>query len=258
MIRAAADAGVDIVKFQSWQAKYVKDTDPDKKRYEGLELSDDDHKFLIKECKKAGVEFLTTCFDTARIPFLKSLGLNSIKIPSYDLKETKRLRALVENFDHIFVSTGMSTQKEIEEGMKILASAKKYTIMHCVSVYPTPPEMANLKKIEWLKDRHPSVGYSDHTDGVDAPIIAMSMGVEYLEKHFTLSKYLPQELHTTADGKRPSTTHEVASEPHIFKEICQWRDKIDSMLGEGKIEILPQEKATRDKYTGRLGDSQFT
>ncbi len=253
MIQAAAEAGADIVKFQSWQAKNVADSDPDKKRYEGLELSDADHEMLIAECDRLGVEFLTACFDIERIPFLKSLGLKSIKVPSVNLKEPKLIKALVENFEHVFVATGMSTVGEIENAIKVLSDAKKYTIMHCVAIYPTPLEKANLKKLEWLKKFSSSVGYSDHTMGIEAPIVAMSMGIEYLEKHFTLSRYLPQETHTTADGSKPITTHSFASEPHEFKQICDWAKKIDVIHGDGGLEMNPEEELTRKKYTGRLG-----
>ncbi len=252
MIRAAADAGADIVKFQSWQAKNVADTDPDKKRYEKLELSDDNHLALIQECKKVGVEFLTTCFDIERIPFLKSLGLKKIKVPSVNLKEPRLLEALAKNFEHIFIATGMSNVEEIENAVKIL-SGTKYTIMHCVSVYPTPLAMANLKKIDWLKKLSPSVGYSDHTIGVEAPIVAMGMGIDYLEKHFTLSRYLPQDTHVTADGTRPITTHSIACEFHELKEICDWSKKIEKIHGDGHLEMYPEEELTRKKYTGRLG-----
>lgn len=252
MIRAAADAGADIVKFQSWQAKNVADTDPDKKRYEKLELSDDDHKILMQECEKAGVEFLTTCFDTGRIPFLKNLGLKKIKVPSINLKEPKLLEALAKNFEHIFIATGMSNVVEIENAVKILSKVK-YTIMHCVSIYPTPLEKANLEKIEWLKKISPSVGYSDHTLGIEAPIVAMGMGIDYLEKHFTLSRYLPQDTHVTADGTPPITTHAIACEPHELKEICDWSKKIVQIKGDGHLGMYPEEELTRKKYTGRLG-----
>ncbi len=252
MIRAAADAGVDIVKFQSWQAKNVADTDPDKKRYEKLELSDNDHVVLIQECEKNGVEFLTTCFDLERIPFLKSLGLKKIKVPSVNLKEPKLLEVLAKSFEHVFVATGMSSAGEIENAVKILSEVK-YTIMHCVSIYPTPLEKANLQKIDWLKKLSPSVGYSDHTLGVEAPIVAMGMGIDYLEKHFTLSRYLPQNTHTTADGSRPITTHSIACEPHELKQICDWAKRIEQIKGDGHLEMYKEEELTRKKYTGRLG-----
>lgn len=252
MIQRAAKTGVDIVKFQSWQAKNVSDNDPDKKRYESLELSDEAHYILKKECEKNGVEFLTTCYDGDRISFLKSLGLKKIKVASTDLKHFNFLKKLRDNFEEVIVSTGMSTKEEIEKAVDILKTGK-YAIMHCVSSYPCSLEKANLKKLLWLKTVADSVGYSDHTHGVDTAIFSMGMGVDYIEKHFTLDQNMSQTAHTTGKGLKPITTHMIADEPEVFEELCRWRDKYEIALGSGNLELLPEEKLTREKYTGRLG-----
>lgn len=254
MIQTASSCGADIVKFQSWQAKNVSVNDPDRKRYEHLELSDEDHFILMEECQRCGVEFLTTCFDIGRIPFLKSLGLKRIKVPSVSLKETKLLEELGKNFDHVIVSSGMSTVEEIKNAVETL-SFVDFTIMHCVAIYPTPISKANLEKINWLKKFVPSVGYSDHTLGTQVPIVAMSMGIHFLEKHFTLSRHLPQESHTTAVGSKAITTHQIACEPNELFEICQWRDFISKAKGNLRLKMYSDEIKTRKKYTGRLGQN---
>ena len=125
--------------------------------------------------------------------------------------------------------------------------------MHCVSVYPCPLEKANMRKLLWLKELTPSVGYSDHTEGIEAAVFSMGMGVKYIEKHFTIDKNMPQSAHTVGEGMKPITTHLIASEPNVFKEICDWRDKYAIALGSGSLELLEEEKITRAKYTGRLG-----
>lgn len=252
MIREAAATGVDIVKFQSWQSKNVDDTDPDKARYASLELSDEGHKILMEECEKHNVEFMTTCYDAARIPFLKSLGLKKIKVASTDLKHFDFLRELRKNFDVVMASTGMSEKEEIMEAIDILKTGE-YSIMHCVSVYPCPLEKANLGKLLWLKSLSDSVGYSDHTEGIEAPIFAMGMGANYIEKHFTLDKNMVQTPHSVGKGIKPITTHTIASEPETFRQICEWRDKYIAAVGTGSLELLPEERRTREKYTGRLG-----
>lgn len=252
MIRAAAATGVDIVKFQSWQSKNVDDSDPDKTRYASLELSDEAHYALKEECEKNGVEFATTCYDAGRIPFLKELGLKRVKVASTDLKHINFLKELRENFEEIIVSTGMSERDEVLRAIDILKGGK-YTIMHCVSVYPCPLEKANMRKLLWLKEIAGSVGYSDHTEGMEAAVFAMGMGVDYIEKHFTTDKRMQQVPHTVGRGMKPITTHMIASEPVIFKEICNWRDKYVTALGDGSFEMLPEERLTREKYTGRLG-----
>jgi sialic acid synthase SpsE len=255
MIKVAASTGVDIVKFQSWQSKNVADNDPDKERYKSLELSDEAHYILKKECKKNNVEFLTTCYDANRIEFLKQIGLKKIKLASTDLKHFKFLKKIRENFEEVIVSTGMSTKEEIEQAVEILKTGK-FTIMHCVSVYPCPLEKANLGKLLWLKTLTSEVGYSDHTKGIEAPVFAMGMGVKYIEKHFTLDCNMSQIAHTVGKGIKPITTHSIASEPNTFKLLCDWRDKYEIILGSGNLGILPEEKLTRKKYTGRLGQNK--
>jgi len=248
----AKKTGVDIVKFQSWQSKNVDNSDSDKKRYASLELSDEGHFILKNECENQGVEFLTTCYDADRIPFLKELGLKKIKVASTDLKHFNFLKKLRENFDEVIVSTGMSTKEEMEKAVDILKGGE-FTIMHCVSVYPTPPEKANMKKLLWLKTLTPHVGYSDHTHGVEAAVYALGMGVKYIEKHFTLDRSMQQESHSMGRGLKPVTTHTIANEPDVFRELCKWRDTYTTMLGTGSLELLPEELEVRKKYTGRLG-----
>nr|MBA4405232.1 hypothetical protein [Nanoarchaeum sp.] len=256
LVRAAADAGVDVVKFQSWKASDVKSTDPDKKRYEQLEFRDEWHREMIEYCNQRNVEFLTTIFDINRIDFLKSLGLDSIKVASYDLKSYRLLDALRNNFSKIYVSTGGSHPDEVAHASEVL-KGHDFTLLHCVLMYPTPLERANLSRIEWLRQYSNSVGYSDHTLGTEAAKAALTMGIDVLEKHFTLSRYLPQPTHnTTTDGKRkPTTTHEVAVEFDELKEICDYAKLANQMRGYGRIDMWDEEILSRDKYTGRLGEN---
>jgi len=252
MIREVAKTGVDIVKFQSWQAGLVKDSDPDKKRYEKYELSDEAHFILKKECERNGVEFLTTCYNVGRIPFLKKLGLKKIKVSSTNLHNKTFLKAVRDNFKEVIVSMGMSTKKEIEEAIKILKTGE-YTIMHCVSIYPTPIEKANMRKLLWLKELTKEVGYSDHVAGFEVANLAIGMGIKYLEKHFTTDKHMEQVSHSVSKISKPITTHAIADEPPVFKEIVRYRDIFAKAMGAKMIEIYPEEKATRVKYTDRFG-----
>lgn len=252
LVRAAKDCGADIVKFQSWQARNVKSSDPDKKRYEKLELSERDHFILKDYCDEVGIEFLTSIFDINRISFLKELGLKTIKVPSTKCHDYELLGELAKNFEHIILSTGMHSEEEIVRADRLL-SGVSHTLMHCTSVYPCPLQYAHLERIEWLKKITPSVGYSDHTSGTEAPFIAMSMGVDYLEKHFTLSRYLPQEKHKTRDSADAVTTHEIACEPSELREICQLAKLVQVVKGDKDELPLSEELETRKKYDGRLG-----
>ncbi len=256
MIRAAAEAGVDCVKFQSWQAKNIALSDPDKKRYEKLELSDKDHGILKSECEKWQVKFLTTVFDMERIDFLVELGLDTIKVASVDLKHTKLLKALKGKFSHIILSTGMSRPQEVQNAVDVL-KGQRITLLHCVSFYPTPIDKVNLGRMLWLKNFCESVGYSDHLAGPEAAKVAIAMGAEYVEKHFTLSRYLPQIGHQTtvqADAK-PITTHMVADEPLVFRDICEYAKFVEMAQGQGRMDMWDEEMLVRQKYTGRLGNN---
>ncbi len=256
LVRAAAEAGVDVVKFQSWRASDVKDSDPDKKRYQELEFRDEWHKEIIAYCKECGVEFLTTIFDIKRIPFLKSLGLDSVKVASYDMKSYRLLEELKKNFKKIYVSTGGSYPEEVKKAAEVL-KGHDFTMLHCVLAYPTPLEQANLAKINWLKQFTKSVGFSDHTFGTEAAKVAIAMGVDVVEKHFTLSRYMPQTLHSTSTdpNKKQTTTHEIAIEFHEMKEICDYAKLVEKIKGSGDTQPLKVEMGPREKYSGRLGNN---
>ena len=168
MIEGAAASGADWVKFQSWRAKTLPEGAPGYDFYQQAQLSDDDHRRLIAACKANNVKFLTTCFDRGRVGFLGSLGLSTIKIASPDLTSHAMLKDLRAQFDHMIVSTGMSHDKEIEETAALLKDTS-FTFLHCVSLYPTPLDRVNLSRMDWLRQFTPSVGFSDHTLGTDAP-----------------------------------------------------------------------------------------
>jgi len=250
LIRAAANNGADLVKFQDWRADNVPDTDSDKKRYEKYEFKDEWYSILIDYCKEQGVEFLTTVFNKGRVKFLANLGLTKIKLASISLTNTELIMEAGAHFDEIILSTAMHSKEEVEEAVDLLASnAKKFTIMHCVANYPLEIRDANLERINTLKEiigdqEYGSVGYSDHSLDLDVAKIAMAMGVEYIEKHFTLSRYMPQIKHQMYENGPFITTHEISIEPRELWQLRNWRNAINqtrenhigaSQVIEGKI-----------------------
>ena len=249
LIRAAKESGADIGKWQSWKAEYVKDSDPDKARYQKYELTDEIHWELKKYSDEIGLEFLTTVTRPERIPFLKSLGLKKVKIASVSLSNTELIKAAVENFEEVIASTAMQDKQTILTAGLILRPSD--TLMVCTALYPCPLQHANLERLNWFKDIHASVGYSDHTYGIEAPIVAMSMGITYLEKHFTLSKYLPQTKHQMYENGPYITTHQVANEPSVFKEINKWRTIINKIKGDVTFKLHPEEELIKQRYSGR-------
>jgi N,N'-diacetyllegionaminate synthase len=243
MIAVAADCGVDFVKFQSWQARTLAPGDPNFERHQTAELSDDDHRALIDECRRHGVAFLTTCFDVARADFLATLGLTHIKVASPDVGSTRLLTALAERFEHVIVSTGMAPEIEVVAAAETLAG-HDFTLLHCVSLYPTPSEKVNLLRMDWLRTLAPSVGFSDHSMGTAAARIAISRGADYVEKHFTVDRGIP--------GKDQA----VSGVPHEFRELVAHAEAVEHFLGTARPELTEEELGLREVYVGKWGDNR--
>lgn len=257
LIDSAAKNGADIVKFQDWRADNVPADDPDKQRYEKYQFKDEWYDVLIPFCEKSGVEFLTTCFNADRAEYLASKGLKRIKLASISLTNIELLMTAGANFEEVILSTAMHSQKEIEIAIDQLeTSAHRYVIMHCVANYPLNLEDANLTRIDKLKSMvgpHGTVGYSDHSLNIDVAAVALSKGIEYLEKHFTLSRSLPQIPHQMYKDGPLVTTHSVSIEPHELRNLAIWRDCVEVVGGSGEFVSNEVEKGIRARYQTRYG-----
>lgn len=243
MIEAAAQAGADWVKFQSWQAKNLKPGDPNFERHAKAELSDEAHHRLMRTCEANQVNFLTTCFDIKRVEFLAGLGLHTVKVASPDLGSRAMIRKLRERFDHLIISTGMSYDEEVQQTAEFLGQSS-YTFLHCVSFYPAPLERVNLARMEWLRQFTPSVGFSDHTLGTAAGKLAIARGAVYLEKHFTLSRELP--------GKDQA----ISAEPREIRELADYAGQVERMTGEPHPGLSTKEIELRGIYIGKWGNNR--
>lgn len=259
LIVAAADNGADIVKFQDWRASNVSDNDPDKTRYEKYQFPDEWYPILRDYCKENHVEFLTSCFNKDRVKFLADLGLKKIKIASVCMTNTELLMMAGAHFEEVIVSTAMHTQEEIEEAIDLLATnCKKFTIMACTANYPLHWSNANLKRIDKLKEmlegqEYASVGYSNHSLDLDVPRIAINKEIEYLEVHFSLSRYLPQTKHQMYENGPFITTHEVSLEPQELKLLDTYRIVYDNIKGDGTFTSNEIEQGIKKRYLGRYG-----
>lgn len=188
-IESVALAGFDFAKFQSGQTKHLKASDPQFFWQSKCELSNADHVWLVKECSKVGVSFLTTAYHWDRVYFLHDLGLHAIKVGSGEGGNTKLLEEVSRYPWKIYLSTGLWTQDDLNQALRILHGSD-VVLMHTVSEYPTPMAKANLRRMEWLRQetrRGRPVGYSDHTIGKDAALAAIAMGADALEVHHSLS-----------------------------------------------------------------------
>lgn len=250
LIEAAADAGVDYVKFQTFNSKklvsrtaqkadYQKRSSTDAKEsqlamLQKLELSKKDHLELMEHCKKHQVKFLSTAFDLESVDFLAELQLDLWKIPSGEITNLPYLRKIGGLGKPIFISTGMAEMTEIEEAIKVVIRAgtalENITILHCNTEYPTPMSDVNLNAMTTIgKKFKVSIGYSDHTLGIEVPIAAVAMGAKVIEKHFTLD--------TTMEGP----DHKASLEPRELKAMVTAIRNVEAALGNGVKKLSPSE-----------------
>lgn len=160
---------------------------------EFLELSDDEHFEVYKYAKSLGLDFVETLCAKGCLSLLKLFTPDRLKVASRDLTNIPLLDALAETKIPIILSTGMSSRNELDDA---LSTITKYhddiSILHCVSQYPTTPDNLNLLTIKYLKKEYPqyTIGFSDHTIGIAAPIAAVGLGAAIIEKHITIDRKL--------------------------------------------------------------------
>lgn len=250
-IKIAARIGADCVKFQSSRYQDLVDkSDPQAEWIRDTSLSDADHVELIGECKKNQIDFLTTCFSIARVDFLSSLGLKEIKIASPDLLSFAMIEKSAGVFDHLVISTGMHTIREIKKAIDFLLSNKiNATLLHSVSMYPTPLKKAFMYKFLWLKDNFPKVGYSNHVLDVEPVRFSMAHGAQLVEVHMKLGRYGP--------GRAASWDLSIDQ----VEEIVKYRSLLRNMLGkkkalENKDFLYEEEVSAVKRFVGRWGRNQ--
>lgn len=200
MIRAAAGAGADTVKFQTFRPQDI--VLPGSEHFDLIkdgELSLEQHKRLAEVSAEAGVEFLSTPFGAWGVEILEAVGVARYKVASMDLANTDLLALLAETGKPLVVSTGMARLSEIAASVDFLADrgVKDLTLLHCTSEYPCPAEEVNLEGITALKRVFPDVkiGFSNHYPGGKACLAAAMFGAEVIETHFTTDRNLPGPDH---------------------------------------------------------------
>lgn len=247
MVDKAKEAGVDCIKFQTFISKNIVTKKADKAEYQKkqtnsgesqldmlrkLELSFDDFKELKNYCDFIGIEFLSTAFDFESIDFLNSLGMKTWKIPSGEITNLPYLVKIAKTHKPVILSTGMSTLDETGTAIDILKTngCKDITLLHCTTEYPAPYKDVNLKAMDTLRQKFDvSVGYSDHTRGIEVPIAAVAMGAAVVEKHFTLDRNLE------------GPDHKASLEPDELKNMVGAIRNIELALGNGEKIPFPSE-----------------
>lgn len=252
LIKVAADCGVDYVKFQTWITEENIEFDAPKANYQiendgvgtqfemvkKLELSFDAFRILNDYATELNVKFLSTPDELTSLNFLvDELNLPLIKIGSGEINNIPFLISVGEKKLDVILSTGMSSLSEVDIAYQVLknSGAKSVSLLHCTTSYPAPYETINLKAMDVLKCAfNTQVGYSDHSEGIEVAIAAVSRGAEIIEKHFTLDKNLP------------GPDHKASLSPDELKQMVnQIRNVEKALSGSGLKEIQSIENDTK-------------
>jgi N,N'-diacetyllegionaminate synthase len=248
LVDAAAQIGVDIIKFQTfcpeqmvskravkaeYQKKQANKEESQLDMLRNLMLQPADYRELAGYCAARGVAFLSTPFDLASIDFLLTLDMQFWKIPSGEITNLPYLIKIAQTGKPVVLSSGMSTMDEIHHAIGVMRKngAGKITVLHCNTEYPTPFEDVNLRAMETIrKELDIEVGYSDHTLGIEVPIAAAALGATVIEKHFTLDKNME------------GPDHKASLEPDELAAMVKSIRNIEKAMGEGIKAPSPSEK----------------
>lgn len=252
LIDEAVKCGANCAKFQSWSKSSVFS----KKTYDDNCFLSDDYRnrtdytleeiveeysidfkqhYLLKEyCEKAGIEFNSTPFSCAEVDFLvDKLDIPFIKIASMDLNNLPFLKYIAGKNKPVVLSTGLGSLADVDEAVSCLEEngCNEIVLLHCTSIYPPDDEQVNLNNIDMLRDTfgYP-VGYSDHTLGTIAPIMAVAKGACVIEKHFTLDK------------KMAGWDHKVSADSNDLKIIVEAAKRGNKMLGSRRKRVIESQE----------------
>lgn len=253
LVDVAADAGADLVKFQTFSADRLATRDAQKAAYQTaatgagesqhamlqrLELSESDHRVLMAHCASRGIGFFSTGFDIECVDLLVRLGADRFKVPSGEITNLPYLRHVGGLGHPVILSTGMASLGEIEAAIGVLLAAgtsrEQITVLHCNTDYPTPVQQVNLRAMCSIGQAFGvQVGYSDHTNGIEVAIAAVALGARVIEKHFTINRTLP------------GPDHQASLEPSELKAMVAAIRNIEQALGDGIKQPTERELANR-------------
>jgi sialic acid synthase SpsE len=251
MVREAAASGATYAKFQTYTAEQFGRDHRWYKDFKGVEVPEKVHFELQDECRKAGIEFLSSTFTVRSTQFLvEKMGLTALKvasgrIPHLDLMDDINDRA--DQVKTVFLSTGGSTMDEIRTAVEHLNRIEKLYVLHCVSQYPTDDENVNLRMMLDIKREFPQhgIGYSDHSRGIEACLAAVALGAEVLEKHFTYHVNMPGD------------DHEGGMTPEMLAEMVGQIGRLELMLGSDKKAPVSAEEFALSALRVTLGEVDF-
>jgi N,N'-diacetyllegionaminate synthase len=257
LIDAAADAGADAVKFQTYvtellvvapapkaeyQVRHTGGQDSQAAMLRSLQLPPDSYRSLARRAQDRGIAFLSTAFDVESANLLAAIGVDRLKIPSGEITNLPYLRHIGSLGKPVLLSTGMATLGEIEVALAVLEAAgtprSRITVLHCTTEYPAAMADVNLRAMESIARAFGvQVGYSDHTLGIEVAVAAVALGAVAIEKHFTLDRDLP------------GPDHRASLLPSQLREMIDAIRNIEVALGDGIKRPTPAE--TRNQTVAR-------
>lgn len=252
MIDQAAEAGVDVVKFQAGPPERLITKNAPKAAYQAentgnsqetmlemikkIEIPLDSNAIWKKHVEARGMEYLVAPFERQCVSYLNSLGVKRWKIPSPEVNDPPCLVEVAKTHKPVLLSTGMCSLDEIRTAIKILQEngSGEITLLQCNTEYPTPFSDANLYAMVAMKEEFGlPVGYSDHTLGYEAAIAAVALGATVIEKHFTICRELP------------GPDHKASLLPEELKAMVQAIRNVELALGSRKKEPSQSEIKNR-------------
>lgn len=268
LVRAAAAAGADAVKFQKrdnkrlftaegYSAPYINENSFGAtygEHREALELGEDDYKAIQDEAEALGIDFFATAFDLPSVDFLMALGVPAFKIASFDLTNAPLLERIASTHVPTVLSTGGGTQESVDAAVQVFSDAgTEVAVLQCTSGYPPSFEELNLQVISTFRERYPElvIGFSGHDSGIAMAVLAFALGARIVEKHFTLNRAMK------------GTDHAFSLEPDGLRKMVRDLRRARMAMGDGvkrrfDSEIAPHQKlakmivAARDLEEGRV------
>jgi len=250
LIQSAKNCGADAAKFQTFQTEKILSKKGFEKKttfhrkwgksvwdvYKKAEFPIKWHKEINQYCKKIGIDFLSTPYFFDAVDILVKLNVPAIKIGSGEITNLDFLKYIGKTKKPIFLATGASTMKEVEQAVKTIRKTgnNKIFLMQTITQYPSPIEQANLKVLETFQKKFGlNVGYSDHSLGDLIVLASITLGASVIEKHFTL------------DRKSKGPDHLHSMEPKSFKQMVTNIRILEKAMGDGVKKIEDSEKETR-------------
>jgi len=251
MVLAAKEAGADYVKFQTAVPELVMSVFAPKAEYQlsttdagesqldmarAIHLTLDKYKPLKAYCDEVGIKFLSTPFDLVSVDTLAELEMDFFKIPSGEITNYPYLKKIAALGVPVILSTGMSEMNEIEAAVAVLTEDGKLNrsdiiLLHCNTEYPTPYSDVNLLAMQTIaRETGLTVGYSDHTNGIEVSVAAVALGAKVIEKHFTLDKTMP------------GPDQQASLDPQELKSLVQAVRHIEQALGDGEKKVSASER----------------